>query len=415
MVKYLQEVEIKMKTRTNKNPWVVYGFGIFYLIAFFILEQSTAEKNLIYSPLDDLIPFCEYFIIPYVLWFVYVIGTVVYFLYFHDDQEEYRKLVSVLGAGMSIFIIISFVYPNYHELRPELGDGNIFVQAVKLLYLVDTPTNLLPSIHVYNSLACFAALSGNKKCREKKGLIPMLGILTLLISLSTVFLKQHSIIDVIMAVLYFVLFYGVFYLFIPMKPEMTKRMLRKDQVLTIPNGLSMVRLFLALVFWGIGTRRNFAGKQIALIVTMVLSGITDFLDGWIARKFNMVSEFGKVLDPIADKVTQGVLLLYLVTRYEWLQFTLILFVVKEFSMLMGSIKAVSATGKNDGAKWYGKVSTAVFYVVMILLIVFPQISYTVANTMIMITNFFLTLSFILYMKFYISEYNTARRKVRWPA
>ena len=396
----------------NKNPWIVPIYCTFYLVIFFLLENNQATHHVIRCALDDKIPFCEYFIVPYVLWFFYMIGVVVYFLFYNESSTEYRQLISTLGTGMSIFLIVSFVYPNCHNLRPVLGDGNLFIDAVKLLYKIDTPTNLLPSIHVFNSLAAMGAIVNNERCRRNKGVIAGCGILTASIILSTMFLKQHSVIDVIAGFGFYGLCYAVFYKFIPANENMIKTILRKDQLFTIPNILSLARLVLAVLFWGIGTRKVFSKKQIWLVGILIVSGITDFLDGKIARKYNMVSEFGKILDPIADKVTQGVLLLYLMTKYPMIQLTLVLFFVKEISMLILSSRLLTETGKNEGARWYGKVSTAVFYVVMIILVLFPGIELQTANCLIGISSFFMALAFVLYMNHYITEYNTARRKFR---
>ena len=405
-----------MKSINKKNLWIVPAYGIFYLIVFFMLESRQASYQVIYSPLDDLIPFCEYFIIPYVLWFVFMAATVVYFMFINDSVEEYRKLVSMLGTGMTVFLLVSFVAPNCHELRSTLPqDGNIFVKAVKVLYAIDTPTNLLPSIHVFNTLACYTAITNNERCLQSKVIHYGSKILSILIVLSTVFLKQHSVIDVSIAFLFFGICYGLFYWFIPNNQERFDQIMNPKEIMTIPNMLSMFRLFLGILFWGIGTGVDFAGKQTVMIVTLVVSGITDFLDGQIARKYDMVSEFGKLLDPIADKVTQGVLLLYLLERHPMIRMTLMLFLIKELGMFLASSRLLLLTGNNEGARWYGKVSTTVFYVVMIILVVFPSIPLSTANVLIGLCSICLAGSFALYMNYYITEYNKARGKTRWPA
>lgn len=405
-----------MKSTNNKNLWIVPIYGIFYLIMFFVLENRSAVYQVVYSPLDDWIPFCEYFIVPYVLWFLFMAMTVVYFMFRNESSAEYRKLVSMLGTGMTVFLIVSYVIPNCHHLRPVLPEqGNIFLEAVRVLYSIDTSTNLLPSIHVFNTLACFAAISQNERCRKNKVVFCGSGILTVLIILSTVFLKQHSVIDVSIAFLFFGICYWIFYCFIPGNQNRFDKIMNRNEIMTIPNMLSMFRLFLGILFWGIGSGVDFVGKHTVLVMTLVLSGITDFLDGWIARKYHMVSEFGKILDPIADKVTQGVLLLYLVNKYPMVQLTLFLFLIKEVSMLLASSRLVLATGNNEGAKWYGKVSTTVFYIVMIILVVFPKIPFATANALISLCSFCLAGAFILYMNYYITAYNTARGKFRWPA
>lgn len=403
-----------MKITKTKNLWIVPIYGIFYLIMFFALENSSLEYQVIYSPLDEKIPFCEYFVVPYFLWFFYIAAVVLYFMFWNESCKEYKKLISMLGTGMTTFLIISFVLPNCHYLRPTLPEhGNIFVEAVRFLYTIDTSTNLIPSIHVFNTLACWIAVKQNIRCRKHRFIMFTNNILTVLIILSTMFLKQHSVIDVGVAFIFFVISYWIFYRFIPAHQEQFDEVCNRSQIKTIPNMLSLLRLFLALLFWGVGNSLAFIEKQTILLGTLILSGIADFLDGWTARKYNMVSEFGKVLDLIADKVTQGVLLLYLVGKFPMIQMTIALFLIKELSMLIVSSKIMIMTGKPEGVKWYGKVSTTVFYVVMTALIAFPKVPLEVANGMISVCSVFLAISFIKYMNYYFSEYKAVRGDIRW--
>lgn len=182
--------------------WIIF-YMIFYLIGFSVLEQAGHRHyHVIHSWLDDQIPFCEYFIIPYLLWFVYMVWGVCWFIFRCEDRKEYYQLVSVLALGMTIFLLVSCIYPNKQELRPEVfANHNIFTQMVKMLYAVDTPTNILPSIHVFNSLALFYAINGSPQLKRRKGIRISAGILTVSIILSTMFLKQHSVVDVSLGVL----------------------------------------------------------------------------------------------------------------------------------------------------------------------------------------------------------------------
>jgi cardiolipin synthase len=163
----------------------------------------------------------------------------------------------------------------------------------------------------------------------------------------------------------------------------------------------MFRLVLAFLFWSIWYGYGgMAENRELLIGILVLSGITDFLDGFIARKFHMVSEFGKLLDPIADKVTQGILLLCLFSEYKSIKVVLLLFLLKECSMAAVGTKTMLLTGENEGAKWYGKVSTVVFYTVMAVLFLFPGIPETAANLLIYCCGAFMLLAFIMYIRHY---------------
>ena len=190
--------------------WKKYGHGgwiiaymCFYMLGFFILENAGHRHyHVIHSVFDDMIPFNEYFVIPYMLWFAYVAVGICFFVFFGKDKTEYFKLVSVLAIGMTIFLIVSCLWPNCQDLRPtEFVHHNIFTKLVQHLYSTDTPTNILPSIHVYNSLAIFFALNDCKQLQKHRAIRLGAGILSLLIILSTMFIKQHSVVDVSMGIL----------------------------------------------------------------------------------------------------------------------------------------------------------------------------------------------------------------------
>ena len=182
--------------------WIIV-YMIFYLLGFFILENAEHRHyHVIHSWLDDQIPFCEYFIIPYLLWFVYMVAGVAWFIFRSKDKREYYQLVSVLSMGMTIFLIVSCIYPNRQDLRPEVfANNNIFTQMVQMLYAADTPTNVLPSIHVFNSLVMFYAINGSPQFKNRKGIRIGAGVLSVSIVLSTMFLKQHSVVDVSLGIL----------------------------------------------------------------------------------------------------------------------------------------------------------------------------------------------------------------------
>ena len=134
---------------------------------FILLERYIKKYHIVHIPVDDYIPFVEIFIIPYLLWFLYVFFTLMYFLI--NTDKEYFVFSLYLYTGMTIFLIVSTIYPTGHLLRPNSFDrANIFTSLVSLLYYMDTPTNILPSIHVFNSCACFVAIFKNKNLRKKK-------------------------------------------------------------------------------------------------------------------------------------------------------------------------------------------------------------------------------------------------------
>lgn len=186
-------------------------FGIAYLTAFFFMEMRVVPIHVIHTRFDDMIPFCEYFIIPYVIWFVYVCGTVLYLGLFDKKSKEYNWFAANMMLGMVIFVITSLVYPNGQNLRPDIVPDGFFTRAVKLLYTIDTNTNVLPSLHVYVSVACDIALCRDAGFKKHPVWQWACHILTVLICLSTMFLKQHSIIDVAAALFCNTLTYPLVY------------------------------------------------------------------------------------------------------------------------------------------------------------------------------------------------------------
>ena len=198
------ETDREVKMEKLKHIYTKYRHGIPLLIYMVIYmtwftwleENNTKNYRIIHVSMDDYIPFCEVFIIPYFLWFAYV-ALVVAFLFLKNKQEFYRAC-AFLFTGMTIFLIISTLWPNGHHLRPAvMPRDNIFTDAVSFLWKLDTPTNLWPSIHVYNSMGAHFAVIRSAELENKKGVKIASCMLAFSIILSTMFLKQHSVFDVI--------------------------------------------------------------------------------------------------------------------------------------------------------------------------------------------------------------------------
>lgn len=179
-----------------KHAWV-FAYFIFYMIWFTYLERQTnVEYYPMHMRLDDVIPFCEYFIIPYMLWFVFIAITVAYF--FFTNVKEFYKCIGLLYLGMTISLVIYTLYPNEQLLRPAVfSHTNLFTSLVQFIYNTDTCTNVCPSIHVLNSICVFASIMECPRLRAHKWITHSSGLLATLICMSTVFLKQHSMIDVL--------------------------------------------------------------------------------------------------------------------------------------------------------------------------------------------------------------------------
>lgn len=199
---YLEEIKVKRyKTFIKDYPhtWTILYFAV-YITWFIWLEgRESLPYHVIHFPLDDYIPFCEYFVIPYFLWFAYIAAVFIWL--FFKDRENFYKYIIFLYTGMTLFLVVSTFYPNGHLLRPmEFERDNIFIRMVCFLYWADTSTNILPSIHVFNSVAAHLAVVHLKDFRYKKWTVRCSQLLCISIILSTMFLKQHSCVDVILGI-----------------------------------------------------------------------------------------------------------------------------------------------------------------------------------------------------------------------
>ena len=169
----------------------------------------------------------------------------------------------------------------------------------------------------------------------------------------------------------------------------------QNKILTIPNLLSFFRLCLIPVFmWLYCVEDNFLWTGILLII----SGVTDTVDGFVARHFNMISDLGKVLDPIADKLTQAAMLFCLLTRFPLMIVPLGLMVFKEFFMGVTGFLVIQKTGKVFGADWHGKVNTWLLYAMMILHVFWYNIPDTVSKVLIAVCVIMMTISLVLYAR-----------------
>lgn len=149
-------------------------------------------------PLDDKIPFCEYFLIPYLFWFVFLVGIHIYTLLY--DTESFKKLMKFIIVSYSITMLIYILFPNCQELRPMVFErDNIFTRFIKRFYQFDTNTNVCPSIHVTGSVAVMLC-AWNSRHFHSAGWRITFCLTAFLISISTVFLKQHSLVDIIAAI-----------------------------------------------------------------------------------------------------------------------------------------------------------------------------------------------------------------------
>lgn len=139
-------------------------------------------------------------------------------------------------------------------------------------------------------------------------------------------------------------------------------MVKKNQILTIPNLLTLLRLaMIPLLLWLYLEKQAYPWTA----AVVALSGITDMADGFIARKFGMISDLGKALDPVADKLTQIAMLYCLGTSFPEVRVLLAILVVKEVVTGMMSLVSIRKQGRVEGAQWHGKLTTALLYALII--------------------------------------------------
>ena len=177
-----------------------------------------------------------------------------------------------------------------------------------------------------------------------------------------------------------------------MKPNAENKVQHK--ILTVPNALSMLRLLMIPLFvWLYVGKHDYWGTAAVLL----LSGVTDILDGFIARRFHMISDVGKVLDPIADKLTQIAMLTCLLTRFPLILLPLLLLVVKEVTDGIMGLVILKKRGEVHSADWHGKVTTELLYAVMILHVIWFEIPQKLSSPLLLLSTAMMLLSFALYL------------------
>ncbi len=201
---------MKKLLKKYKHIWVV-SYAFIYLPWFRFLEKNVTDNYAVmHVTLDDLIPFEECFIIPYLLWFAYVASAFGYF--FISNKQDFYRLCTFLFTGMTVSLLVCTFFPNGTDLRVNVNPNqNIFCRLVCFVHMVDTPTNVFPSVHVYNSLGVHFAITSSASLKGKRWLRICSLVLMVAICLSTIFLKQHSIVDVLGAMILAWAMYSVVY------------------------------------------------------------------------------------------------------------------------------------------------------------------------------------------------------------
>ena len=177
-------------------------FWPFHGLVFAFLEKGLFQQY--YYPmhcvLDDIIPFCEWFFIPYLIWFLFIPAMLIYG--FLREPEGFVKTMQFIIVSYAFTLFVYFVFPTCQNLRPEHFErDNILTRMIARFYANDTNTNVFPSLHVLGSIAVSYGARFCEKLRRRKGWIAAIDITAILITVSTCFVKQHSALDVFAAVL----------------------------------------------------------------------------------------------------------------------------------------------------------------------------------------------------------------------
>ena len=187
-----------LRSRLKPHLWF-QAYWVVYLVWFFWLDLTiTDPKYIIHSPIDDFIPFNEWFVFPYCSWFLLLAAVTA--LLWWNDTESYDKLCLMMFSGMTFCLILSMVLPNGLDIRPTaeaVGRDNIAMQIMQLLWKADASVNVCPSIHCQSSGCMALAFSQSRLAKGRPGLKVLAWVWAALICASTVFTKQHSILDVV--------------------------------------------------------------------------------------------------------------------------------------------------------------------------------------------------------------------------
>ena len=195
----LRWVFSKVKLAFEMFPVFYAGlYFLFYLPAFSLLETYRQPLYIVHCWLDDVIPFTEYFVIPYFLWFLFVPGFIVYLSL--RSLEDYWKAYKIVFGGMTICLCLYLLFPTGLQLRQPIERTNLCAQMVNALRSVDTPSNVCPSIHVSSTVGILLTLFRSKKLHDTWKIKIPAAVLGVLICVSTGMLDQHSIIDVILGI-----------------------------------------------------------------------------------------------------------------------------------------------------------------------------------------------------------------------
>ncbi len=179
----------------------------------------------------------------------------------------------------------------------------------------------------------------------------------------------------------------------------------RSQIWSIPNLISLFRLllipFIVTLYW--------KGRTIAALIVFGVSAVSDILDGQIARRFDMVTDLGKVLDPLADKLTQGAALVCVARNHPQVFILFGFMAVKELTQAYIGARSIQRAGHAFSAKWYGKLCTVITTASLMAMFAFPQIPEPWINRMLLLCGVMMLVSLVLYVNYFLKSRATAEK------
>lgn len=188
----------KLNTPQFSHLKLLLGWVAYFILYFLTENLIPIEKcHVIHSRLDDIIPFCEWFLIPYVFWYLLIVFSLLYFALYNVDS--FKKLQTFIMITQAVAMVIYIVYPSCQNLRPvEFPRNNFLTDCIGFLYAFDTNTGVFPSLHCAYSIGIASVWLKEKNVSWIwKGFVV---IAVILICLSTMFIKQHSALDFFAAI-----------------------------------------------------------------------------------------------------------------------------------------------------------------------------------------------------------------------
>ena len=387
-----------MNNGKRDNDYQYLWFLPLYLLAYVIVERVNigAEYHTIHMFMDDLIPFSEFFVIPYLSWHVISVIMIVYL--FRNDRLVFRKMMQFFIVGAIISFAAFLIYPSCHSLRPDSFEhDNIFTWIVSMIYLFDTPTNVCPSMHVIGSMGLmFAAMYANERMSIQ--VKTAMAVTVFFICVSTLFVKQHSVVDAVVALPVSFAAWGLS--FNEASPEVgdkLREVMSRKNIVNLPNGITLFRLLLIPVIVRLYLDELYAGSFAVIVVAV----ISDMVDGTVARRTGCVTDFGKFFDSAVSKVLIAVLIICLVPRYRWMWLLLIVMMFRELCQIIYGYILFSRYDRVYSSKWFGKICKASMTAVTAMLFLWHDIPRPAANLLIIACSVTVLLALMMYTRMYL--------------